>query len=217
MQLNPSLDWDLSLSQYWPTLQGILAYGCQIQGTLSDSLVDAGSVLAALLIAQNAVSGTLSNDIFGNATNLLEIELSGNLISGVLPDSVVHLSRMKAFLLNDLKISGVLPPGLLGQQMHEPPVNRRSALATAFDVLSGPCTVNGSCLSRSSYSSNDICAVKMLKPGFLNATSFSTEYSYDFLSVGDMLYSGTRGPQHLFTPAGTFVNFSSDHYIEEEG
>ena len=163
MQLNP-LDWDLSLSQSWPTLQGVLAYGCQIQGTLSDSLVGAGSVLSALLIAQNAVSGTLSREIFGNATDLREIELSRNLISGILPHSVVQLNRLKAFLLNDLKISGVVPPGWLEQQTHSL-VNPPSTLAAAFDVLSGPCTVNGSCLSsRSPYSRNEFCAVLVLPP-----------------------------------------------------
>ena len=59
--------------------------------------------------------------------------------------------------------------------------------------------------------------VQVSETGYLNATSFSTEYGYDKLYVSDMLYSGTQGPQQLFTPAGTFVNFSSDHYIEEEG
>ena len=181
LQLNNRLDWDLSLLKHWPTIANMIAFKCQIRGTLLSSWTHERSVLAALLLNENAISGTTPNGFFENATSLKAIQLSNNAISGVLPKSMVSLPLTTALLFNDLLLSGTLPVELVEYQT-SPTENRRSEPATVFNTLAGQCVVNGSCVTSPGfplpYSSLDVCLMNVLVTGYLSASSFATEYGW---------------------------------------
>ena len=200
-------------------LEAILAYGCRIRGTLG---VDNSAALEAILVSRNSISGTLSRDLFKESPNLFGIELSSNRISGVLPESMVSLRNVLAFLFNDMQLSGTVPSKLLQLSGTAVPsgTTRRTEHAV-FSTLEGSCEVNGTCVTTSDfplgYNPYDTCSMTVNMSGYLNASVFETEYSYDYLWIGQSAYSGQLGPQWVYTTAGTVIRFRADHNVEKAG
>jgi hypothetical protein len=88
--------------------------------------------------------------------------------------------------------------------------------AGLFAVESGACTVSNSAMCfrspnfPSNYDNYQQCTITVGWRTRLSVTAFSTESSYDPLTVNGMPYSGTSGPDGVWVAAGTTITFTSD-------
>lgn len=95
-----------------------------------------------------------------------------------------------------------------------------------FESTSGSCTVSGDCFYSpnypSEYGNGDSCAIKANYDLYLNVKSYALEgdgvtCSYDFLTIGGILYCGAIGPANVFVPAGGQITFSTDGSVVSTG
>ena len=93
------------------------------------------------------------------------------------------------------------------------------APATAYFIVYGPCTINGTCVRSPNYPSNygngQSCTITPEAPAvglLLSAIAFETEQNYDKLIVNGVTYDGTTGPSNvLLGSAFTWSSDSSSH------
>ena len=58
----------------------------------------------------------------------------------------------------------------------------------------------------------------MLEAGYISATSFHTEWTYDYLHVASEAFSGPNlGPSWVYVSAGDVVSWSSDNSVTDTG
>jgi len=67
------------------------------------------------------------------------------------------------------------------------------------------------------YEHSSSCSINVNKDAFLNVEDFWTESGYDYLTVNDVEYSGTSGPQDIVVSAGDFIYFYSDSSFSYSG
>jgi len=90
-----------------------------------------------------------------------------------------------------------------------------------FNVTSGPCTAIGGCFYSPDYpydyNINEICKIKVTENGTLNVKSFFTEPIYDFLTVNNIQYSSTTGPDGINIYKNDIIEFWSDYSVVSQG
>jgi hypothetical protein len=83
-------------------------------------------------------------------------------------------------------------------------------------VESGPCTLanSGTCFRSpnypSNYGNNQNCTITTQEAVTLSVTAFSTEQTYDALTVNGVQYSGTTGPGGVQVSAGSTITWATD-------
>lgn len=65
-------------------------------------------------------------------------------------------------------------------------------------------------ISVGDYEDSSSCSINVNKNALLDVEDFWTESGYDYLTVNDVEYSGTSGPQDIEVSAGDFIDFYSD-------
>ncbi|KAK6120462.1 hypothetical protein DH2020_045799 [Rehmannia glutinosa] len=68
--------------------------------------------LYALGLSDNDFSGNNIPPIFGNFTSLIELSLSNCGLHGYIPESLVHLRKLKRLILDTNKLTGKIPSGI---------------------------------------------------------------------------------------------------------
>ena len=96
------------------------------------------------------------------------------------------------------------------------------APATAYFIVYGPCTINGTCVRSPNYPSNygngQSCTITPEAPAvglLLSAIAFETEQNYDKLIVNGVTYSGTTGPSNVLLESA--FTWSSDNSVNRAG
>ena len=92
-----------------------------------------------------------------------------------------------------------------------------------FTLLSGSafCSITdgGSCFTDGpgNYVSGGGCTIQTNAPILVTATSFITEYSYDYLTIDGVRYEGAVGPRNVAVAAGRNITWSTDSAISFPG
>ena len=90
-----------------------------------------------------------------------------------------------------------------------------------FTVLHGGCRLDGVCFYSpnypSEYGDNAYCILQANHEVTLRVVDFFTERGFDFLTVGNIDYSGSAGPIGVVVPIGGQVVFDSDESLTERG
>ena len=60
------------------------------------------------------------------------------------------------------------------------------------------------------YGNDEHCTIKTLRPLFVTATEFNTEFGYDYLTIAGKRYHGSEGPQELVLVPGDELVWTSD-------
>jgi len=100
---------------------------------------------------------------------------------------------------------------------------REASCVDYFTVVTGPCTATGKCVSSpnfpSSYGNNEACSIRANFPGDLEVlnSAFSTEPTYDQLTVGSTPYDGTSGPNGGSIDLDTLISWSTDGSVTGSG
>jgi len=88
-----------------------------------------------------------------------------------------------------------------------------------WEVSGSGCSLSGSCISSnnhpSDYENSALCTINLFGDIPLRVDAFSTESSFDFLTMGGTRYSGSEGP-----PSGTYsgsIRWQSDHSVVNSG
>ncbi|KAK3287673.1 hypothetical protein CYMTET_4825 [Cymbomonas tetramitiformis] len=90
-------------------------------------------------------------------------------------------------------------------------------------VISGACytSSDGRCLYSPNYPSNygngEECVAWVQESGILNAITFHTEETYDFLYVDSLAYHGSDGPTDVPVNSSTILRFTSDESLWSYG
>merc|ERR1740124_2026586 len=94
--------------------------------------------------------------------------------------------------------------------------------STAYFIVYGPCTVNGTCVRSpnypSDYGNSQSCTItptSLAIGHLLSATAFNTESNHDKLIVNGVAYSGTTGPSDVLL--GSAFTWSSDTSFDRAG
>ena len=102
--------------------------------------------------------------------------------------------------------------------VQNPPAPTPAPPSGSWSVSGSGCEMSGNCVSSSNHPSNygnsDSCTISLVEVP-LTFESFSTERSYDILTVGGTQYSGTSGPSD-----GTYsgsIEWSSDSSVVTSG
>ena len=78
----------------------------------------------------------------------------------------------------------------------------------------GKCTVNSTCVMSPNYpddyNRNDDCVITVERDGVLDVEAFDLEKDADFLTVNDVKYTDTAGPEGVAVAAGDVMEFTSD-------
>jgi len=89
--------------------------------------------------------------------------------------------------------------------------------ANQFEVEYGFCTTSDNCFQSpdypSAYGNYNLCSIKVLGVGAeekLYSIEFNTEKVYDKLTIGEVDYSGTEGPNGVAVSTGANMTWSSD-------
>jgi len=86
--------------------------------------------------------------------------------------------------------------------------------------VTGPCSVLGDCVQSGNYpedyGDSERCVIKMPQPSVISFTTFSTEASYDVLTVNGVGYSGTSSADTAVVAWGN-ITWSSDSSVSSGG
>ena len=84
----------------------------------------------------------------------------------------------------------------------------------------GPCSISGDCVRSGhfpgKYGDNEQCGIKMPQPSVINFTSFSTEASYDVLTVNGVRYSGIDKAGSVVVAWGN-ITWAADASVSSDG
>ena len=98
-------------------------------------------------------------------------------------------------------------PGVIWQ------IESGSSSCELVEVSGRSCVTDGP----GDYGNNENCRVRAIRDLTVSATAFDTEQDYDFLTVGGVDFSGTRGPENQFLSAGEVLIWASDSSIVRRG
>lgn len=86
--------------------------------------------------------------------------------------------------------------------------------ASSAFTTTGTCSASGDCVSSpnypSEYGNGESCTITPQMSGVLSVTSFSTEASFDHLTIDGSEYDGTTGPDGVSVSPSTSMSWTSD-------
>ena len=102
---------------------------------------------------------------------------------------------------------------------YEPPAPTPAPAPGSWVVQGSGCVMDGACVSSknhpSNYGNNEQCNIELYGDIPISVEAFSTERSYDILTMGGASYSGTSGP-----PSGSYsgsISWGSDGSVVNSG
>jgi hypothetical protein len=116
----------------------------------------------------------------------------------------------------------MLAGAIIAALVTAPAVTRWALVQSTTGSTGGPsCSITdgGSCITDGdgNYETNERCVFRAEASFYVDATQFSTEQQYDYITLHTTYYSGTVGPNNVLLQKGDTVEWFSDYSVVEPG
>merc|ERR1719189_3180063 len=109
--------------------------------------------------------------------------------------------------------------GMNWAMSYEPPAPTPAPPPGTWELTGSGCVMDGNCVQSKNYpqnyGNNEQCNLELYGDISISVEAFSTEASYDILTMGGSSYSGTSGP-----PSGSYsgsISWASDYSVTRSG